>query len=103
MPSRVAVDFFWARRPTSKRIGTLRISRAQEALACCAYSLKPSVMPPEDNAGAVPAPDSTRKGGDAKDRLAKHDNYGFFSALGDLPRHRADPHQRQRLPAIVVA
>ena len=57
----------------------------------------------EDNAGAVLAPDNVRKGGDAKDRLAKHDSYGFFSALGDLPRHRADPHQRQRLPAIVVA
>ncbi|TMI15089.1 MAG: hypothetical protein E6H38_07900 [Betaproteobacteria bacterium] len=43
----------------------------------------------EDNAGAVMAPDKIRKGGDAKDRLAKNDRYGFFGERGenrlDLP------------------
>ena len=43
----------------------------------------------EDNAGAVLAPDNVRKGGDAKDRLAKNDRYGFFGERGenrlDLP------------------
>ena len=78
--------FFERGDQTSKRMGTLRISRAQAALARCAYSLKPSVMPPEDNAGAVPAPNSTRKDGDAKDRLAKNDSYGFFGESRlDLP------------------
>jgi len=38
----------------------------------------------EDNAGAVLTPDSMRRGRDAKALLAKHDSYGFFSALGDL-------------------
>jgi len=38
----------------------------------------------EDNAGAVLTPDSMRRGGDAKALLARHDSYGFFSALGDL-------------------
>jgi len=38
----------------------------------------------EDNAGALLAPDSTRRGGDARAALARHDSYGFFSALGDL-------------------
>jgi len=41
------------------------------------------------NAGAVLAPDNIRKGGDAKDRLAKNDRYGFFGERGenrlDLP------------------
>src|SRR5712664_1485360 len=43
----------------------------------------------EDNAGAVLAPDNIRKGGDAKDRPAKNDRYGFFGERGenrlDLP------------------
>jgi len=38
----------------------------------------------EDNAGAVLSPDSMKRGRDAKALLAKHDSYGFFSALGDL-------------------
>ena len=38
----------------------------------------------EDNAGAILAPDSLQRGPDAKAMLAKHDSYGFFSALGDL-------------------
>jgi hydroxypyruvate reductase len=38
----------------------------------------------EDNAGAILAPDSLRRGPDAKAMLARHDSYGFFSALGDL-------------------
>ncbi len=42
----------------------------------------------EDNAGAFMTPDSVKrassKGLDAKALLAKHDSYGFFSALGDL-------------------
>ena len=42
----------------------------------------------EDNAGAFMTPDSVErassKGLDAKALLAKHDSYGFFSALGDL-------------------
>jgi hydroxypyruvate reductase len=42
----------------------------------------------EDNAGAFLSPDSvnraSKKGLDAKALLAKHDSYGFFSALGDL-------------------
>ena len=38
----------------------------------------------EDNAGAILAPDSMRRGRDAKAMLAKHDSYGFFAALGDL-------------------
>src|SRR2546422_8613727 len=42
----------------------------------------------EDNAGAFITPDSLdragKKGLDAKALLAKHDSYGFFSALGDL-------------------
>src|SRR2546427_8141735 len=42
----------------------------------------------EDNAGAFITPDSldraSEKGLDAKALLAKHDSYGFFSALGDL-------------------
>ena len=38
----------------------------------------------EDNAGAILTPDSMQRGGDAKALLARHDSYGFFSALGDL-------------------
>ncbi len=38
----------------------------------------------EDNAGAILTPDSMRRRRDAKAMLAKHDSYGFFSALGDL-------------------
>ena len=38
----------------------------------------------EDNAGAVLSPDSIRRGRDARASLARHDSYGFFSALGDL-------------------
>ncbi len=38
----------------------------------------------QDNAGAILAPDSLQRGPDAKAMLAKHDSYGFFSALGDL-------------------
>lgn len=38
----------------------------------------------EDNAGAILTPESMRKGHDAKAFLARHDSYGFFSALGDL-------------------
>ena len=38
----------------------------------------------EDNAGAILAPDSLQRGPDAKARQARHDSYGFFSALGDL-------------------
>ncbi|HXM83253.1 MAG TPA: glycerate kinase [Burkholderiales bacterium] len=42
----------------------------------------------EDNAGAFMTPDSvdraSKKGLDAKALLAKHDSYGFFSALGEL-------------------
>ena len=38
----------------------------------------------EDNAGAILTPDSIRKGPDASGHLARHDSYGFFSALGDL-------------------
>ena len=38
----------------------------------------------EDNAGAILTPDSMKRGRDAKALLAKHDSYGFFSALGDL-------------------
>jgi len=38
----------------------------------------------EDNAGAILTPDSMKRGRDAKVLLAKHDSYGFFSALGSL-------------------
>jgi hydroxypyruvate reductase len=38
----------------------------------------------EDNAGAVLTPESMKKGRDARALLARHDSYGFFSALGDL-------------------
>ena len=38
----------------------------------------------EDNAGAILTPDSMQRGRDAKAMLARHDSYGFFSALGDL-------------------
>ncbi|MGE5640629.1 MAG: glycerate kinase type-2 family protein [Clostridia bacterium] len=38
----------------------------------------------EDNAGAILAPDSMKRGGDAKAMLARHDSYGFFSEIGDL-------------------
>ena len=38
----------------------------------------------EDNAGAILTPDSMRRGRNARALLAKHDSYGFFSALGDL-------------------
>jgi len=38
----------------------------------------------EDNAGALLSPDSMKRGRDAKALLARHDSYGFFSALGDL-------------------
>ncbi|MFL6564147.1 MAG: glycerate kinase [Burkholderiales bacterium] len=38
----------------------------------------------ESNAGALLSPDSMKRGRDARALLAKHDSYGFFSALGDL-------------------
>ena len=38
----------------------------------------------EDNAGAILTPQSMTRGKDAKAMLARHDSYGFFSALGDL-------------------
>ena len=38
----------------------------------------------ERNAGAVLSPNSMKRGRDARLLLAKHDSYGFFSALGDL-------------------
>jgi hydroxypyruvate reductase len=38
----------------------------------------------EDNAGAILTPESMKRGRDAKTLLARHDSYGFFSALGDL-------------------
>jgi hydroxypyruvate reductase len=38
----------------------------------------------EDNAGAILTPQSMTKGRDARADLARHDSYGFFSALGDL-------------------
>jgi glycerate 2-kinase len=38
----------------------------------------------EDNAGAILTPDSMQRGRNARALLAKHDSYGFFSALGDL-------------------
>ena len=38
----------------------------------------------EDNAGAILALDSLKRGPDARALLGKHDSYGFFSALGDL-------------------
>jgi glycerate 2-kinase len=38
----------------------------------------------EDNAGAILTPESMKKGHDGKAYLARHDGYGFFSALGDL-------------------
>ena len=38
----------------------------------------------EDNAGAILTPESMHKGHDAGAFLARHDSYGFFSALGDL-------------------
>jgi hydroxypyruvate reductase len=38
----------------------------------------------EDNAGAVLTPESMKRGHDGKAFLARHDSYGFFSALGDL-------------------
>jgi len=38
----------------------------------------------ETNAGAILSPDSMKRGGDPRALLAKHDSYGFFSALGDL-------------------
>jgi glycerate 2-kinase len=38
----------------------------------------------EDNAGAILTPHSMSKGLNASAFLAKHDSYGFFSALGDL-------------------
>jgi glycerate 2-kinase len=38
----------------------------------------------EDNAGAILTPESMKKGPDGRAYLARHDSYGFFSALGDL-------------------
>ena len=38
----------------------------------------------EENAGAILSPDSMKRGRDARALLARHDSYGFFSALGDL-------------------
>jgi hydroxypyruvate reductase len=38
----------------------------------------------EDNAGAILTPESMKNSRDAKAVLAKHDSYGFFSALGGL-------------------
>jgi len=51
------------------------------ALACDTDGIDGS----EDNAGAIVTPDTlARSAGDAKQRLAKNDGYGFFSGLGDL-------------------
>ena len=56
----------------------------------------------EDNAGAVLAPDTLARaaalGLNAKNLLADHDSYGFFSALIRPRCHGTDAHQRQRLP-----
>lgn len=38
----------------------------------------------EENAGAILTPESMQRGHDAKAFLARHDSYGFFSALGEL-------------------
>jgi hydroxypyruvate reductase len=38
----------------------------------------------EDNAGAILTPESMKGGQDGRAFLARHDSYGFFSALGDL-------------------
>ena len=38
----------------------------------------------EDNAGAILTPESMQRGRNARAMLARHDSYGFFSALGDL-------------------
>ena len=38
----------------------------------------------EGNAGAILTPESMNRGADPKVLLARHDSYGFFSALGDL-------------------
>jgi hydroxypyruvate reductase len=38
----------------------------------------------EDNAGAILTPESMKRGQDGEAFLARHDSYGFFSALGDL-------------------
>jgi len=79
MPSRAAVDFFGAHftdQPRPGGLGALRV--LAEAFDT------DGIDGSEDNAGAVLAPDSIRKGGDAKDRPAKNNSYGFFSALGDL-------------------
>jgi hydroxypyruvate reductase len=38
----------------------------------------------EDNAGALLTPDSLRRQPHARQMLARHDSYGFFSGLGDL-------------------
>jgi hydroxypyruvate reductase len=38
----------------------------------------------EDNAGAILTPESIGKRGHARAFLARHDSYGFFSALGNL-------------------
>jgi len=38
----------------------------------------------EDNAGAILTPESMKRGQDGESFLARHDSYGFFSALGDL-------------------
>jgi hydroxypyruvate reductase len=38
----------------------------------------------EDNAGAILSPTSMKRGRDARLLLAKHDSFGFFSALGEL-------------------
>ena len=38
----------------------------------------------QDNAGAILTPRSMKQGPDARAMLARHDSYGFFSALGDL-------------------
>ena len=38
----------------------------------------------ENNAGAILTPRSMTRGLPAKELLARHDSYGFFSALGDL-------------------
>jgi glycerate 2-kinase len=38
----------------------------------------------QDNAGAILTPESMKRVKDARARLARHDSYGFFSALGDL-------------------
>jgi hydroxypyruvate reductase len=57
----------------------------------------------EDNAGAVLSPASMRRGRNARELLAKHDSYGFFSALGDLIKTGPTLTNVNDYRAIVVA